>query len=571
MLSHINTIYPKTSQYSQPSSLSFPEVTPRASFQDSDIPLCKENFSETVNIVLKDLYTKDLPHDSQITVRRLNGESATWSQLSSTERTQILHHHHRGGSMSLTLGYEGPSFCQPHIPRWTHGLMHATRVGLIVRMVANMYNAYSSIKISEKEIVLAQYLAVFHDSARQAEGVDVWDDESAENAYPYLLELGFTKEVAKECVQIIKDKDSSKPNKHILTKLIQCGDCIDIMRLYGTSGFQNRFLDIFNDLSDNPHFCSDLEAFKSQIHAFIQKTDQGLFRLYQERHSKDYFGDALSLMLSRTEYSLLQKWYGHEKFKAPSKTLQMVFDAPKYTNFGSYYNLKAVYGGTHKAYILADQSGDLYFFKEISKEDADFEALGAQIASEITNGLAPSARRTTLNGKNGILQEYIELENDYALYKPQLLSLDQKIELFSNMIADFVIYNYDTHSLQFGVDEKKQVRGLDKGEAFRPFRTENFSVGAGVDLERFDPNYWPGYYIGTPTYKTFCNYLKSSPEQAQIDKIIHSKKVQEAFQRAKTSPLAYLTKLEQLSKPGTSKRFLERAQKVEKTIKSYFA
>lgn len=550
----------------------FTEVLPRARFKDSEIPLCKENFSQNVNRILKDFYSKELPAESEIHVRRLNKQTSRWCDLSSKEQKEILDHHHRGGITSLTIGYEGPKFCEPHIPRWTHGLMHATRVGLLVRMIANMYNKYSTFEITEKEILLAQYLAVFHDSARQAEGVDVWDDESAENAYSYLIELGFTKDVALECVQIIKDKDCSKPNKHILTKLIQCADCIDIMRVYGISGFRDEYLDIFNDLSANPEFCSELQIFKSEFYDFIQKTDQGLFRLYQERHSKDYFGETLSLIFTRPKFAVLKNWYGRECVPPPSDMLEIVFDAPSYPNFGSYTILKRVYGGTHQAYILADKNGDLHFFKEITEEDANYEALGARIASEITAGLAPPAKVISIAGKTGILQEYIEFASNSSLYQPEKLTLDQKIDLLANMIADFVIYNYDTHSLQFGIDHQKQIRGLDKGEAFRPFRTQTFSVGLGIDLETFNPNYWPSYYIGTPTYKIFCQHLKSSSQLAETEKILNSKKVKETFKRANQRPLAYTDQLEKISmNPKAGKLLRERAQKVEKIFRNYFA
>ena len=575
----LSTIHSLSSQLTMLASSPAPAAkSPTSDFSNQKL-IHATNLPVAIQRALNTYYKMPMPTPSEITAKNLDGFTVRWNDLSFSQQHEIIMHHHKGGCTSLCLPYEGPSFCEATIPRWTHGLMHATRASLLVRMVANMYNEHHpTIKVSEGEIVLAQFLAAYHDSARQAEGVDIWDDESAGNIYAQMNELGFSEQEIFECMGYLAQKDGPREGKHIISKLIQCADCLDIMRIYGSSGFNNTYLDIFHDLAQNQSFVADLDAFKKEFHSFIRKTDAPLIRLHLETQSKDYFKDTQSLMLMHEDgapkYPILTKWTAQSS-KEPSEALKLVFGANTHKQLGDFFVLKDIMNGTHKAYVLEDKTGALFFFKELGSSSSQIESSSSRIATDLTSGLVPEAKVVQIGPKTGVIQPYLELDNlafkAPGGFAPSKLTLQQQKELFVHMIADFAIYNYDAHTGQFALDAEGKVIGYDKGEAFTCFNASSpchFPQGQTIE---FNPKvFWPPLGSDQPTYKIFSEYLKMKP--ARATEILKSSEVKQAFSAVKDSiRVSELQKIEaQIPGSQLATRVVERSKIAEKSIRMYF-
>ncbi|MCH9632989.1 MAG: hypothetical protein S4CHLAM6_13400 [Chlamydiae bacterium] len=561
-------------------------IPSRAPIKDGNVDLsCQKrihaaNLPEAIQRALNTYYKTPMPAPSEITAINLDGFRVRWDDLSYSSQCEIISRNYKGGCTSLCLPYEGPSFCEATIPRWTHGQMHATRAALLVRMVANMYNEFQpTVRLSEEEIVLAQFLAAFHDSARQAEGVDIWDDESAGNIYEQMNEFGFSEKEIFEGMRYLAQKDHDGEDKHIISKLIQSADCLDIMRIYGVSGFNNSYLDIFNDLSGNLNFVAELESFKKEYYRFIKKTENPLLKLHLETQSKNCFKETQSLMLMNgsdgPKFPLLTKWTAQSS-KEPRKSLKLVFEANIYRTLGDFFILKDIKSGTHNAYVLEDKKGALFFFKELESMPSQLESCSSKIATNLTAGLVPQADVVQIGSKTGVIQPYLELEaapfKAPGGFDPSKLTFQQQKELFSHMIADFAIYNYDAHTGQFAIDTDGKVIGYDKGEAFACFNKSSpcyFPEGQAV---KFNPEvFWMPLGSDQPTYKIFSGYLKNNPSRSAD--ILASSEVKAVFMKT-TSSLEFSTlKKIELQIPGSKlrKQVIKRLEIAEESIKNYFS
>ncbi len=150
-------------------------------------------------------------------------------------------------------------------PLTVHGLLHASRVAHYIPMLYRLYRGIdpSLPELTPDEIKAAQLAGLFHDMAREDDGVDHWDIQSAEMAYQYLsqnieeLPLGMAEFVA----NIAANKDAVEtgeshriqvgmgaggvrfdkaPNNSLgfdkttqqkfLESLLHDADCLDIMR-----------------------------------------------------------------------------------------------------------------------------------------------------------------------------------------------------------------------------------------------------------------------------------------------------------------------------------------------------
>lgn len=258
-------------------------------------PLTADNFSQHAQIALNNFYKKPMPPQDQVTVPNLQGKMVFWKDLSFKEQQEILKANKKGSTSSLFIGTHDPKAI---VPRWCHGCMHVSRAAMEIHLMVAMYKKYDpTFALTKQDILLAQYLTIFHDSARQAEGVDVWDDLSAENARDYLAAMGFEEEFVDRAIANLKTKDHRDPSmRGPVARLIQGGDCLDIMRVYGLMSFRNNRLDMFNDLKDKPGFFEDYTDLKNDLYQFIQFTEDSSLKCYLEKHSENYYQDVIGLV-----------------------------------------------------------------------------------------------------------------------------------------------------------------------------------------------------------------------------------------------------------------------------------
>ncbi|MCW5588070.1 MAG: hypothetical protein KIT27_00250 [Legionellales bacterium] len=165
------------------------------------------------------------------------------------------------------------------IERPIHGAMHVARVQTWVVVLNEKFKEIfptyhqtifkylsATLHLTEPEIItLTRYAALLHDSARKHEASDLWDKDSANNAYEFFIKKGLSTKVAdlfsqaialknhpKEFAKYLKSKnyrDEEVTNLQYIQKLIYLADCFDIMRC--VSQFRlNQALKVISDIAE---------------------------------------------------------------------------------------------------------------------------------------------------------------------------------------------------------------------------------------------------------------------------------------------------------------------------------
>lgn len=166
------------------------------------------------------------------------------------------------------------------IARYHHGMAHVSRVALYVPVFANLYRkcgVTDAEAITPERLKLLQIAALFHDAAREKEGKDLWDHESALMLYVYLRRrMNVPVEEAKLIAEATANKDLPEEgyftihetaeglissnfdpaitpenfSKNVYGKLIHDADCLDIQR--ERPHFNGRYLDLQQHIEKMP-------------------------------------------------------------------------------------------------------------------------------------------------------------------------------------------------------------------------------------------------------------------------------------------------------------------------------
>lgn len=195
-----------------------------------------------------------------------------------------------------------------YIERPIHGAMHVSRAQCWAQVVNGRFKAMfpeytqniftvltTELGLQESHIMtLVRYAVMFHDSARETEGEDYWDAQSAVNYQLFLCENGVSEQLAEMIAQAaaLKDKpeelsvflkNKGVSGEHIesyqyIRKLIYAADNLDIMRC--VTHFQlERTLQIFQDV---PGYDAEIHeptviALAQQVHATIKAQGDMMF------------------------------------------------------------------------------------------------------------------------------------------------------------------------------------------------------------------------------------------------------------------------------------------------------
>jgi len=114
------------------------------------------------------------------------------------------------------------------VERISHGAQHACRVAILSRIFLNFYRALGNqeaLAMSEEDIKLLQIAALCHDAMRENDGVDYYEQQSADFCENYLKSMGVNNEKAHYFANAIVERD-----KTLIGRIIQSADCIDITR-----------------------------------------------------------------------------------------------------------------------------------------------------------------------------------------------------------------------------------------------------------------------------------------------------------------------------------------------------
>jgi ankyrin repeat protein len=157
------------------------------------------------------------------------------------------------------------------IARLYHGMSHICRAAIYAPVWANLYRRYysyisASTPLNDETIKLLQIAMLFHDAARENDGEDLWDRESAELYYVYLKMLGIDDDLAIPLAEAVANKDSTTTYydliinngeirwrvreklfglKSIYQKIIHDSDCLDIIR--ARDHFDATYLDFYQE------------------------------------------------------------------------------------------------------------------------------------------------------------------------------------------------------------------------------------------------------------------------------------------------------------------------------------
>jgi hypothetical protein len=187
-------------------------------------------------------------------------------------------------------------------PRGVHGGDHAIRASLFSAVFAFLYQKYHpEYQVTEKDILLTQFVAAGHDSERQTEGADVYDQKSAEITNKALQKLGVSDQKdLKACFQAIAEKDDRDlGRKSFIAKCVQNADSMEFSRVWLQDSLQDPtefeksrgFLDIYKEFqeiqqsgrelkngSSFEEFQTELDALRVEMNGFIALTCRQKFR-----------------------------------------------------------------------------------------------------------------------------------------------------------------------------------------------------------------------------------------------------------------------------------------------------
>jgi hypothetical protein len=181
------------------------------------------------------------------------------------------------------------------LARGAHGVVHALRVALFAQALIRLYARASRPALSDA--FGAVMAAAFHDSARQDEGKDLWERESAEKLAIYLRAMGASAARVAVLWRAVADKDPAARGENFSTeeqRIVHDADCLDIVRtLDHPDEFRrdelclNRFEGLDPDL---------LDQFVGDVADVVSATEQFELKAYLERRSKNPYEDFIRIL-----------------------------------------------------------------------------------------------------------------------------------------------------------------------------------------------------------------------------------------------------------------------------------
>lgn len=155
-----------------------------------------------------------------------------------------------------------------------HGRMHVARTVIFCEVMARYFQS----KGESIDFSYLRRLTGLHDAGRKGNGMDRWENESAELLYHHLQAKGMPEEEAYEksrnIIKSAADRDSLE------YQIFQSADCLDIMRpctgLGGIEGFKAEFL-LFLKNSDETADVTFRQDLINEAWDFIQITEPRKF------------------------------------------------------------------------------------------------------------------------------------------------------------------------------------------------------------------------------------------------------------------------------------------------------
>jgi hypothetical protein len=199
-------------------------------------------------------YNKTLPEYEDVVVVH-EGQRKKWVDLTPEQQLAMVKEGARGRWLERVKDWtpsDWTSRCSPQTvlginpgrKAEAHGVKHCLRACLVAEATAQVYRGLFKEfeNISEEDIRLAAAAAAYHDSGRQGEEVDVFDDLSALQAREDLAKMGVSCEKCERCGNAISHKDAQVLGKDPIAILLHEADCLEIQRI-GNFRYDPKYLD----------------------------------------------------------------------------------------------------------------------------------------------------------------------------------------------------------------------------------------------------------------------------------------------------------------------------------------
>lgn len=169
-----------------------------------------------------------------------------------------------------------------------HGVPHAIRVYFFAAALLELYHDKHIVLPSKQNHLLLT--AALHDCAREGDGYDAWEKESAEKSYEILTQHF---EASPEEAELLKVALIEKDNPEALSleqKLVHDADCLEIIRiiLHDPESFKPQQLWILKDLDEDDvyNLIAEAKLFirlteKEEIKSFLTEAEQPVEVLFQ--------------------------------------------------------------------------------------------------------------------------------------------------------------------------------------------------------------------------------------------------------------------------------------------------
>lgn len=180
--------------------------------------------------------------------------------------------------------------------RIIHGTMHCVRTALWTQLLARVYESLGRDKLEHS--ILLGTAGAFHDTARENEGTDYWDEDSSEVLKILFKRIEGNDTQYENYIHAIKEKDPKEGKFSTdIQRIIHDADCLEIMRALWCqkSGFKKQYLCFYHFNKKQESFCDSLI---DEIGDFIEITENLKLRTHLEHHSKDFYGDIVRLLFA---------------------------------------------------------------------------------------------------------------------------------------------------------------------------------------------------------------------------------------------------------------------------------
>lgn len=305
-------------------------------------PFSKEWTEGCIEELIQSSYAKPLPKREEVQVMDPNtSQYVLWKDLSREKKIALYNHY------SLDHDKMGEDACEWYVdacfygglssteylardPREGHGCDHASRAAIIAASFAYLYKKYhpEGASLDVQDISLLQIIASGHDAARQTDGPDLFDEESAARTVEFLKGKGFDDESLTRLVPSSIAKKDADPldernPKSLLAQIVQSADCAEFARglliepCQDPDGFERslRYLDIFRvfeklaggqkDVVLNEEtgltygdFLDELTLLRKEINLFIYSTHNREMRTLFSEPNGSYYKRVLNEVTS---------------------------------------------------------------------------------------------------------------------------------------------------------------------------------------------------------------------------------------------------------------------------------